>query len=205
MHDVEMRLVGTVVRWKGAAVYIKTAFYADDGETYMLRIKHCVKWAGCPAHLDVALDDPFLDVSSPPLGYIPQAFPWGNGWAYAVRMPARRQQQGILLNKVLVYSCGVFPQKIRNMVEITELGKCIDGLYEGEDYYVSNYDQLYEKHVIPFSRDIAASSRHLFYHAHVVGDIVRKGDVFHVNITSPSFRFYQFKEVFSENWRFDWN
>jgi hypothetical protein len=175
---------------------------ADDA--IFLRIIPCTNTLTKKASLDVSLHSPDLDFSSPPLGYIPYPFNWGKGWAYAVRMPARRQQQGVVVNRIIIHECGRPERKLRNYLDLTDVGKCIEGLYPTVLDYERDIDLMGEDRVLPFTRDIAASRSYLYYRAHIVGKITRDGDFFNVKIVSPSFRYYYFKEVFNENWRFDW-
>jgi len=203
IHDADMRLTGTIIRYKGCAFLCKSVFIGQDGEIN-LRLIPCTQTLTKKAHLDISIHSPDLSFSSPPLGYIPYPFNWGKGWAYAVRMPARRQQQGIVTGRIVIYQCGSPERKLRNLADYKEVGRCIEGIYPDALDYARTYDALDSEFVFPFTRDIAASPDYLYYRAHIVGRITREGDFFNVKIVSPSFRYYYFKEVFNENWRFDW-
>jgi hypothetical protein len=203
IHDADMRLSGTMIRYKNCAFLCKSVFMGVDSSIH-LRLIPCTHTLTKKAYLDVPLHSPNLDFSSPPLGYIPYPFNWGKGWAYAVRMPARRQQQGVVVARIIVHECGRPEKKLRNFSDHTDVGKCIEGIYPDPSDYAATYNAMYENFVFPFTRDIAASPSYLYYRAHIVGEIARDGDFFNVKIVSPSFRYYYFKEVFDENWRFDW-
>jgi hypothetical protein len=205
IHDADMRLTGTIIRYKGAAHLVKNVYpHNDKYDVIAVRLIPCKKSKLVPPHIDTDLKDKDLDISSPPLGYIPFPFGWGMGWAYAVRMPARRQQQGVVLNRVAIYLCGKPYKPARNYADLTGIADCIAGNYPSIEKFTEGYANHYPDSVFPLSREIAVSTNYLYYKAHVVGVIRKEKDCFNVTITSPSFRYYYFKEVFHEDWRFSW-
>lgn len=96
--DVRMRLNETFVRYKGE-YYFATQSPEDQDTKLQLRLVHdkalvCV----------IDANDPDLDVSSLPLGYV-QFRSW-NECIFMSRLPYRRQRQAVSIDSVAVY--GVF-------------------------------------------------------------------------------------------------
>lgn len=199
VQDAEMRLRHTIIRFMGEPMYVKELFTNKGG--IWLHLADCNEGA----EKKIALSNPALDISSPPLGYISYASVYGPTYMYACRMPARRQKQGLDAQRLVLYD-PLTGSTVRNNVGIFQISRCIIADYsEAEDTYFDSLHTGRDKKILtPFSRDIAASRFSLFYKTAEIGKIEHE-DEFEkhiVTITSPSFECYPFKGVFNANWRF---
>ena len=124
---------------------------------------------------------------------------------YCVRMPARKQAQGIVPNRLSYLENGNRRPMRANMVTIKLLGKCIEDDYsESEDYYEKVLRGEFSSGcIVPFSREVAVSTKNIYYRAHLVGRIEHTENEHIVTITMPSFAKYNFEEVFNADWRFN--
>lgn len=204
IQDAVMRLEGTIVRLKGMPIRVTSLYVAAIDNTEKIILRYC-RCFGNEASGECHLDDPTLDVSSPPLGYLN----YTNGMPsclYAVRQPARRQQQGITPSRLVLYTnggglAGVFA---RNSINYFAIGQGIIGKFNGSRDYDKRWELLQNYRVeVAFSRDIACSWSTIYYKAHKIGTIRHEDHIHIVTITSPSFKLYNFEGIFGENWRID--
>lgn len=91
--DASMRLLGTIVRYKGEPVYISDVSQQSQATATYLKDN------GKGAHFIVnPNDDQTLDISSVPLGYMT----FKNTPYYLQRVPERRQKQGLDTRRVVI-------------------------------------------------------------------------------------------------------
>lgn len=201
-HDASMRLNGTIIRYKNIPYYIRGVeeswIEAIDGNILVLLASPC---SNTTAISKIPLSDPDINISSPPLGYIRLS---NYTWSYAVRMPERKQAQGMVPDRIHVrdHKDGGQLRRLRGDVSIKAIGECISGKYQ------TSAD--YEKHLkelppygwsVGLSRNIAVDYDRLYYKAHVIGSIEHKDGVHYVTITSSLFNKFTFDmEVLGENW-----
>lgn len=201
LNDASMRLDGTIIRFKGLPIIVNGLYVKDtaNGEEIVIRYNNCY---GNGRNDECYLNDKNLDVSSPPLGYIP----YNNGvpsCLYGVRQPARRQQQGLNPGRINLYTNGGAAVR-NNNIRVEDIGAAIIGKFQGS----KDYDQRWEflqhyRAEVPFTRDIACSWTTIYYKAHSIGTIRHEDHIHIITITSPSFKLYNFEGIFGENWRID--
>lgn len=199
VHDAEMRLRESIVRYAGQPVLVQRVSINNEGHIYALAIN-------CLTNEELAprLDSPLWDFSSPPLGYMSIPFPFGYQAYYAVRMPARKQVQGVIPSRLSVIENGTQKPR-RNLLSLQSVGACIANIYHGHEYYTHVCSGKWSSNcVIAFSRDLAASLTHLYYRAYTIGRITHVDGRHLVNIIRPSFTSFNFREVFNEDWTFTW-
>lgn len=199
VHDAEMRLNNSIVRYAGKPVLIQRVYTNPDGEIYLLATD-CLN----NEEYSIALSSPNWDFSSPPLGYVNFMFPFGKQAYYVVRMPARKQVQGVVPSRLTVLENGT--QKIiRNLLSTNAVCECIANIYRGaEDYQKLLSGKWLSNCIIAFSRDIAVSLTRIYYRAYTIGTISHVDNRHIVTITRPSFVSFNFKEVFDESWTFNY-
>ena len=197
VQDAEMRLRHTIIRFMGEPMYVKELFPHKGG--IWIHMSDCHEGV----EKKVCLDNPAIDLTSPPLGYISYITGYGPSYMYACRMPARRQKQGLDAQRLMLYN-PLTGSTVRNNVGIAQISRCILANYEGaeERYSVYLSEGRDRKVLTPFSRDIAVSKVHLYYKTMEIGSIKHTDGLHIVTITSPSFECYPFKGVFNANWRF---
>lgn len=198
LHDADMRLNGSIIRYCGKPIYVQQCEYHMRGNGIALKADMCL-----PPYdgLYVSLDDPNLDFSSAPLGYIDYHTQYGMSCVYAVRMPARKQVQGIVPNRIQLYMNGT-RQVARNNLSIDHIGRCIMGEVMGYKQYLLVVATR-KAQIVSLNRHVAAGYKKLFFMAHEIGDIAHQKGKHIVTITSPSFNYFNFEEVFDDNWRFN--
>jgi hypothetical protein len=181
----------------GEPMYVKELFTHKGG--IWIHMSDCHEGA----EKRVCLDNPAIDLTSPPLGYISYITSHGPSYMYACRMPARRQKQGLDVQRLVIYN-PITGGTVRNNVGISQISRCILANYEGaEERYSAYLREGRDKKVLtPFSRDIAVSKVSLYYKTMEIGSIKHTDGLHIVTITSPSFECYPFKGVFNANWRF---
>lgn len=87
-REINDRLAGTIVLWKGQPIYVSEAGTKRDGTLFLYT-------ATIPDLLlgpQIDLDDPDLDLFGMQLGYVNTPY---NAAVYTKRMPNRRMQQGL--------------------------------------------------------------------------------------------------------------
>lgn len=203
LHDAQMRLEGTIIRLGRLPIIISSIYtdYVNGKAKIFLRYSSCV---GSEASRTCMLDDKRIDVSSPPLGYVPITRNGKATCVYAVRQPARKQQQGISPHRLFVFPNGSEGRTARNNLTNKQIGIGILGKFNGPKMYEKRAHELehYDIDVI-FSRDIACSWRHVYYKAHVIGTIRHEDNKHIVSVSSSTFKRYNFEGIFDENWRID--
>lgn len=195
VHDAEMRLSGTVIRFLNEPVYVRSV-YTNNNNIY-LHLQNCIN----DEEKKVKLTNEGIDISSPPLGFIQSLSGYGMTYFYAARMPARKQQQGLDTRRMVVYN-PIAGGIARLHANLRQIGECIKGLYTDN---LINYRDLIKtmdpRIVIAFSRNIAASTSTLYYKTHPVGKIEHRDGKHIVTLTSTSFVFYNFEGVLNVDWR----
>lgn len=197
LHDAGMRLTGSIIRFRGMPVYVQRCDHHPDGGVG-LKVDQC-----CPPYdsMYLRMNDPDIDVSSAPLGYIDYPTQYGMSCVYAVRMPSRKQVQGIAPSRIQLYMNGT-RSPARNNLGIDQIGKCILGEVMGYEQYLLVVATR-KSQVVSLSRHVAAGYKKLYYMAHEIGDIKHEKGEHIVTITSPSFNYYNFEEVLNGYWRFN--
>lgn len=203
LHDAQMRLEGTIIRLGRLPIIISSLYtdYVNGKEEIFLRYSCCV---GTEASGSCMLSDKRVNIASPPLGYVPITLNGRATCVYAVRQPARKQQQGISPHRLFVFPNGSEGRPTRNNLTNKQIGTGILGKFNGPKMYEKlAYDlEHYDSDVI-FSRDIACSWRHVYYKAHVIGTIRHEENRHIISISSSTFKRYNFEGIFDENWRVD--
>jgi len=198
IHDADMRLTGTIIRFDKQPCSVLRCF------EHLKRLYVCLRDCVTDSEIKVALDNPKLDISSPPLGFIRYLSPYGPSYIYAARMPARRQRQGLDPSRLHYYN-PITRSSTRIIATMGQLGDCIMGKFNQPD---REYNSIVvgdkdSRCVVAFSRELAASLTNLYYKTACIGEITHEDGVHNVTITSYSFSFYPFKGVFNESWRFN--
>lgn len=122
--DANMRLGGTVVRYKTEPVYIHG--HVDGGScnmraTYLEGFNRRTE-----KHFIVDANDPELDISSPPIGYVNTSI---NDAVHVARHPYRRQKQGLDVGRLSIHSPGMSDSFIHISDEFNGLAKTIKNIF----------------------------------------------------------------------------
>lgn len=93
-HDVQIRLLKTIVFWDGAPAYVSQLY--DDTKI--------VLWDLIPGSSNFVVDanDSRLEITSPRLGF----FHYGSSAFYVCRRPLRAQRQGLDIDRLIYYDVG---------------------------------------------------------------------------------------------------
>jgi hypothetical protein len=91
VNDAQMRLGGTVIRYNGKPVYVIDVGDKKDPETFDTYIYLNITFPIDGVVDQVLIDDPLLDFSPVPVGYVN----YNGGSAYVHRVPIRKWKQGL--------------------------------------------------------------------------------------------------------------
>lgn len=147
VHDIEMRLTGSIVRFEGDPVYVN----GTTGAGFEIELENLHPEKGSK-RFRIDSNSPALDISSPPIGYTNL----GTYSGFAYRSPLRRQKQGLDLAALKYkYPIQLEPQRKSPNIKAA-LGAAILNKYPAVEKCFSHgglaFSREYSIHLSPSSR-----------------------------------------------------